>query len=854
MAKFRLYNRTLCPDIWDRYQHLNPRVRVNLLRMATDFYTKSKFPAPIIDIYLMGSSANYNWSPDSDVDVHVLIDFNQLKMPTDTASQSVKTAGAQWNIEHEVFVKGHKVELNIQNVADQKPHVTGIYSLLKDQWIRKPKLQLPQINTQLVQVQFSGMKRYIDEVIASGDRERMKEAKKYVDAYRQYGLDTAGELSVENIVFKVLRSRGLVKKLKDSINVVYDKELTVKERFTDRVHKDNSFYMRETNENKRFTLSSPDQNGVIPINLDGTRIAQVFKLTAGWGEQQNRWVFNRGGGAIDLGFPSLDKSYDTPEEILVDLEHLFVTLPSKKITEGKEDDDYAIERIPYLTDDTLLISITKWTDPPHANVQVDEIFNGKDMFSSNPEFLIANGYQMPSSKELLKLPMGKYKLSDAKKMLKSMNEVFIKPINESPLMTKQGATALAGDKPLKGKDVEEVIGNIVVFRQGTPNGIFAEGWTLVYFMDSDESAQAIKQGKIPYLTVPVGTFYSGGSPITDIWKKKFQKPGTEHILGVIQGHSDDKSIFIDMITVRPGWKRNHIAKLMMDRLKKTFPEAKLTTSSRTNDGEKLFKSYNGEEQRTDERFGAGIPEDILPELKQRYSTLKEVKHSDIKQRLPQTVVKQDDVGNLMLNMLILDNLKALRAKTARMVKGTSEKSDPTSMEINKWAMQDFIRYNDEFKKRIATLNIPITTEGFGAGIPETDRLKIKNDDSSVRRWQIRSKDAPKTPKMKNEIVLSVTEYDEPQRGDCLSEGLIMESPRQKNLKKNRKPLTDEERAEVMKAKAVWHHGPKGEETPAVWKAVVNGKTWYCCNTHRAIQIKPTLKGAIKAFDFIKTTA
>lgn len=36
-------------------------------------------------------------------------------------------------------------------------------------------------------------------------------------------------------------------------------------------------------------------------------------------------------------------------------------------------------------------------------------------------------------------------------------------------------------------------------------------------------------------------------------------------------------------------------------------------------------------------------------------------------------------------------------------------------------------------------------EGYGAGIPETDRLKIKNTDGSTRRWQIRSKNSPKTP-------------------------------------------------------------------------------------------------------------
>ena len=76
----------------------------------------------------------------------------------------------------------------------------------------------------------------------------------------------------------------------------------------------------------------------------------------------------------------------------------------------------------------------------------------------------------------------------------------------------------------------------------------------------------------------------------------------------------------------------------------------------------------------------------------------------------------------------------------------------------------------------------------------------------------------------------------------------------KRLKKGRRTLTPEERKQVMDAGAVWHHGPDGESTPAVWKAVVDGKTWYACNTHRAGAVKPTLKGAIRAFDFVKTTS
>jgi len=92
------------------------------------------------------------------------------------------------------------------------------------------------------------------------------------------------------------------------------------------------------------------------------------------------------------------------------------------------------------------------------------------------------------------------------------------------------------------------------------------------------------------------------------------------------------------------------------------------------------------------------------------------------------------------------------------------------------------------------------------------------------------------------------------RKKTASPGAPKGHPDFKTFKKHKVTLTPEERAEVLKRKAVWHFNG-GSPSPAVGKAVIDGKTWYETHTHRAINYAPTLKGAINRYHkFIKSTA
>ena len=92
----------------------------------------------------------------------------------------------------------------------------------------------------------------------------------------------------------------------------------------------------------------------------------------------------------------------------------------------------------------------------------------------------------------------------------------------------------------------------------------------------------------------------------------------------------------------------------------------------------------------------------------------------------------------------------------------------------------------------------------------------------------------------------------------LTQFILMEGSEFDSLKKNKKPLTDEERKECLDKKATWNNHPDPSKNPisAVWKSVdKNGKATYITNTHRAWNKADTLKGAIgKYHSFIKGTA
>ena len=222
-------------DIWNKADRIKPKVAVKLLRIAEDFYKKLDIPADILNITLTGSMANYNWTEKSDLDLHIVIDYSAVDENVELVEKYLSEAKTNWNRNHEIMIKGHEVEIYVQNI-NEPHHSSGVYSILDNDWLIVPEPAEFEVSEDAIKQKYKSIqdtikmiedlqkdKKY-EEVY--GDTDRLKGK---IRNYRQSGLETGGEFSVENLVFKALRNGGELEKLSNLKREAYDSMMSVRE-------------------------------------------------------------------------------------------------------------------------------------------------------------------------------------------------------------------------------------------------------------------------------------------------------------------------------------------------------------------------------------------------------------------------------------------------------------------------------------------------------------------------------------------------------------------------------------------------------------------------------------------------
>lgn len=228
--KFRLVeqfviNDTLNNKLFDSNNKLKEDVREALLHIAEDFINtleEKEIPLKVYDYWLVGSNASYNYSPTSDIDLHIIVDSQIEDITPELLRILYDYAKSNYNDKYDIKVKGQQVEVYLEDI-NSNAITNGIYSLKKDEWVKFPKkldLEIPDITIS---------DKYI-ELCSKHNSLKDEDVEKFIDdlyMLRKESLASDGEFGEGNLIFKQFRNDGVLDELKLRLNNIKSKELTL---------------------------------------------------------------------------------------------------------------------------------------------------------------------------------------------------------------------------------------------------------------------------------------------------------------------------------------------------------------------------------------------------------------------------------------------------------------------------------------------------------------------------------------------------------------------------------------------------------------------------------------------------
>lgn len=216
-------NNTLKPDIKKKVEEIVDKFIKGL--------EEKKISLKIEDIEIVGSNANYNYTTDSDLDIHVVVDMGEYSEEKKELLKLIyEYYKSSFNDKYEIYIKGIPVELYIED-KDTKAISNGVYSVLKDEWVKFPE----EIEKQDVDIssEFDYLLKEYNKIKEMGDKEKAEQLLDTLYFNRKKSLALYGEYGVDNLIFKKFRNYGYLEELKEFIRDEESKLLSL-ENLTDR--------------------------------------------------------------------------------------------------------------------------------------------------------------------------------------------------------------------------------------------------------------------------------------------------------------------------------------------------------------------------------------------------------------------------------------------------------------------------------------------------------------------------------------------------------------------------------------------------------------------------------------------
>ena len=208
--------------------HLKPVIKRQLETIADDFIEFMGIPELAIeDIIITGSNVAYTYTPHSDIDLHLLVDFAKLP-ESDVYKELFNAKKSLYNDTYEITIRDIPVEVYVQDTAQSHTSL-GEYSLYKDMFTRIPTKKRANLDEISAASKFERLEQLALEGLKSDDIEKVNGVLSIIKRYRQSGLDNKGEFGPENLAFKAVRSKGYFQALFDRRNKLRAEQLSLEE-------------------------------------------------------------------------------------------------------------------------------------------------------------------------------------------------------------------------------------------------------------------------------------------------------------------------------------------------------------------------------------------------------------------------------------------------------------------------------------------------------------------------------------------------------------------------------------------------------------------------------------------------
>lgn len=213
-------------------KRLSSEVRESLLKIAEVFLSQlvedSQLDLPLVDILLVGSNASYNYTDHSDIDLHLVLNFNQVvAYPKEVLKAYCYAEKTNFNQQYDFTIHDIPVEVYVEDLITSS-NSNGIYSVMRDKWIKFPtedSFEDHIYDKELYDV-------YRQEILLALSSNKMSQVDEMINRLyllRKDSLASEGEHGQGNLIFKELRNQGLLDRLKDKRDKMISKELSVEQ-------------------------------------------------------------------------------------------------------------------------------------------------------------------------------------------------------------------------------------------------------------------------------------------------------------------------------------------------------------------------------------------------------------------------------------------------------------------------------------------------------------------------------------------------------------------------------------------------------------------------------------------------